>query len=205
MSGWWVVLVIAVLVLPTIVSDVVMVARLWRHASGLRRLAVVAVCGLIGIVLGTTVLVHANPNVLKALLGVLVLVFVATSWAGRLPPVTGRSERVASVVTGLVAGGLQGSAGSSGPLIAIYLFGLGLERLAFLFSINALFLVFDVTQFTTLHQVGLVTSGTLLLALLAVVPLLLGVFAGLALQGRIDDRVVGAGLVVQSAVQLVRG
>jgi uncharacterized protein len=209
-------LVIAVLVLPTIASDVVMLARAWRHAAGLRRLVVFALCGLAGIVLGTSVLVRANPNLLKGLLGVVVLVFVATSWLGRMPSLTGRWERVAGPVTGLVAGGLQGSAGASGPLIAIYLFDLGLDRLAFLFSINALFLVLDTAQFTTLHQVGLVTGGTLVLALLAGVPLLLGVGGGLLLQRRIDDRVfrrvvlsvlglVGAGLVVQAAVLLVRG
>jgi uncharacterized protein len=209
-------LVIAVLVLPTIVSDLVMVARLWRHAAGLRRLLVFAAAGLVGIVIGTNVLLRLNPNLLKALLGVVVLVFVVTSWAGRMPSLAGRSERVAGGVTGLVAGALQGSAGSSGPLAAIYLFDLGLDRLVFLFSINALFFVFDVTQFVALHQVGLVTGGTLVLALLAGAPLLLGVAGGLALQGRIDDAVfrrvvlsvlglVGAGLVVQSILHLVRG
>ena len=209
-------LVVAVLVLPTIASDVLMLVRLWRHATGLRRLAVFAVCGLVGIVVGTNVLVRANPNVLKALLGVVVLVFVGTSWAGRMPSLTGRSERVAGGATGLVAGALQGSAGASGPLVAMYLFDLGLDRLAFLFSINALFFVLDTTQFTTLHQVGLITGGTLVLALLAGVPLLLGVGGGLALQRRIDDAVfrriilcvlglVGAGLVAQSILQLVRG
>ncbi|MDR0359287.1 MAG: TSUP family transporter [bacterium] len=209
-------LVIAVLILPTIASDVVMVARLWRHAAGARRLLVFALGGLIGIVIGTNVLVRVNPNLLKGLLGVVVLVFVATSWSGRLPSMTRRLERVAGGVTGLVAGALQGSAGSSGPLVTMYLFDLGLDRLLFLFSINALFLVLDVTQFVALHQVGLVTGGTLLLALLGGVPLLLGVAGGLALQGRIDDAVfrrvvlsvlglVGAGLVAQSILQFVRG
>lgn len=209
-------LVVAVLVLPTIASDAIVLARVWRHAAGVRRLAVFAACGLAGIVIGTNVLVRANPNLLKGLLGVVVLVFVGTSWAGRMPSLSGRSERVAGGVTGLVAGALQGSAGASGPLVAIYLFDLGLDRLAFLFSINALFLVLDSTQFTTLRQVGLITGGTLALSLLAAVPLLGGVVGGLALQRRIDDRVfrrvilsvlglVGAGLVAQSALLLVRG
>lgn len=60
---------------------------------------------------------------------------------------------------GLLAGALQGSAGASGPLIAVYLFGLGLERLVFLFSINALFFVLDTTQCVTLRQSGLIAGG----------------------------------------------
>jgi uncharacterized protein len=209
-------LVIAVLILPTILSDVVMLARLWRHAAGLRRLLLFAAFGAAGIVLGTNVLVRANPNLLKGLLGVVVLVFVGTSWAGRTPVVTARSERFVSGGMGLLAGALQGSAGASGPLIAVYLFGLGLERLVFLFSINAIFFVLDTTQFVTLRQSGLIAGGRLVLALCAAVPLLAGVAAGLALQRRIDDRLfrravlsvlgaVGAGLVAQSAVLLLRG
>jgi uncharacterized membrane protein YfcA len=206
--------VVATMILPTVVSDLMMLARFVRHARFSPALLAFAGSGLAGIVVGTRVLVAANPDVLKVALACVVVVFVAFSWRGRMPVLGGRWELPLSVGLGLAAGVLQGSTGASGPLVTIYLFSLRLPREAFLFSINAVFLALDSTQLAALQRSGLITPARAELAALAVVPLALGVVAGIALQRRVDDLLfkravlaaltfVAVGLLSQALIRLL--
>ena len=69
----------------------------------------------------------------------------------------------------------------------MYLFSLDMSRAAFLFAINAIFLILDTTQVVALQLVGLYTLGVILLAALASVPLCLGVIVGFRTQRYVSD------------------
>jgi uncharacterized membrane protein YfcA len=148
---------IAVTIPATLLSDFPMLYRFrseWREA---RRIVPLVIPAVVGIVVGTRILVSVDPARLRLLLGVLVLTFVAVAAFGLAPRLDDRTTRRAAPFVGAAAGVLQGSAGQSGPIVAIYFYQAELRRSAFLFVINAFFLVVDSAQLVSLVSYGFYT------------------------------------------------
>jgi uncharacterized membrane protein YfcA len=114
--------------------------------------------------------------------------------------------RWASPPVGLVAGGLQGATGISGPLLTTWLHGFGMKPRAFVFAISTLFFVFAVVQMVTLFGVGLYTSERVVQSLLALIPIALALPLGSAAARRLSpatfQRIVLV-LLAASVVSLV--
>ncbi|MBI4493385.1 MAG: sulfite exporter TauE/SafE family protein [Chloroflexi bacterium] len=194
---------IVIVTLPMLLSDVPFVVRglsLWRETI---RLLPYALFGLVGIVVGARLLVTLSEAFLAAVLGSVVALFVVTSWFNALPLLSPRVARIVGPPLGLFAGVVQSSAGASGPLTTMYLLSLGIPRHIFLFAINATFQALDTTQFAALAQLGLYTPGLTNLAVLACLPMALGVFLGIKAYKHVDDalfrRVILAILALSAA------
>jgi len=116
-----------------------------------------------------------------------------------------RLTRFTSPPVGLVAGGLQGSTGISGPLLTTYLHGFQLLPRAYVFSLAVLFGVGAVVQTLTLVVVGLYTGSRLVESLLILLPIAafqpLGSIAATRLSRQTFQRVTLV-LVAASAVSL---
>lgn len=160
-------------------------------------------------VLGGVLLARVNVATLTVAVGVVTLVFAALSLAGVQPVVPPRAERPLSAVVGTVAGVLNGATSIPGPIFALYLSGLRLDKRAFVYGITLLFAVGNVTQVATYLQQRLY-AGNLLLGSAALVPaILLGQGLGLRIQDRLDPtmfrRVVLVAVAVAGANLLARG
>jgi uncharacterized membrane protein YfcA len=175
--------------LPFIVRGI----RLWRQVSFLAGYLVV---GLVGIVIGTRILVLVHPQYLTLTLGVLLSIFIFVSWTGRLPKIGHARAARLSPVIGLFAGILQGATGSSGPLTLTYLVSMDLSRALFLFSSNAIFTVLDWTQLVSLTRLGLYTPYLLALSGGIIVLTGAGMVVGFGAARRIDDQAFRRGVLV---------
>lgn len=153
------------------------------------------VMGLIGIVIGTRILVFVRPSVLSAVLAIVIVAFIILSWTGRTPTISKVQASRFGPVFGLIAGILQGAAGASGPVTISYLLSMQLPRESFLFAINAVFFVLDWTQLASLVQLGY-TPPLLVAAGAAVVLSTIGMVIGFAIQSKIDDRLFRRGVLV---------
>jgi uncharacterized protein len=187
---------IAVMIAPTVLTDVMLLAWYLPHYRESVRLIPFVLFGLAGIVFGTQLLVSIDEAILRTILGAVITVFVLTSWFNRLPVLSKPTARIAGLPIGFIAGALQGSVGASGPLITMYLFSLGMSREVFLFAINAIFLVLDTTQVVALQRAGLYTPDVVFLATLASVPLCLGVLVGFRAQKYVSDLRFRQGVLV---------
>jgi uncharacterized membrane protein YfcA len=162
--------------------------------------------GVVGSVIGTMLLKTLDGRVLSGVLAVVIVGYIVLALAKpgfTLPdPVT----RVGSAPVGLVAGGLQGATGISGPLLTTWLHGFGMPPRAYVFAISTLFFVFSSVQAITLATVGLYTPIRLLESLLALLPILialpLGVQAAKKLSAQTFQRVILV-LLAASVVSLV--
>src|SRR3979490_1052972 len=72
--------------------------------------------GLAGVPLGTLLIAHADPNVFKLSVGVLLLVFPAALYLQRTPMAFSFGGQTADAAIGFAGGILGGLAGLSGPL-----------------------------------------------------------------------------------------
>ena len=179
---------IAVAILPTALSDMPILYTYrseWRQSF---RFIPMIVAGTAGILIGTQILIRVDQGILKATLGLSVLLFVAISWFHLLPRLSDRFATRWGAAAGLLAGILQGATGTSAPVITVFFYQLRLSRAAFLFLINVFFLTVDSIQMGSLIWVGIYTPRLFLLALAAAALVGPMVFLTLRLQKRINEQ-----------------
>jgi uncharacterized protein len=169
---------VVVMAIPGIVSNAWLVRTHRAEARHTRDLPSLVGASIVGAVVGTVALKSLDGRALSAALVVVIvayIVIVLVHPGFHLPaPVT----RVTSPPVGLVAGGLQGSTGISGPLLTTYLHGYQLPPRAYVFSLSVLFCVGAVVQTVTLAAVGLYTGTRFVESLLTLIPIALFLPAG---------------------------
>ena len=180
-------LVLLTTILATALSDPPMI---WRFRASWREATILVgflVMGLVGIILGTRILLYVKTPVLCAVLAAIVIAFIAISWLGRVPTMSRVLARRVGPLVGFVCGTVQGAVGASGPIVTSYLVSSQLTRNGFLFSINAIFFVLDWTQLASLQSLHLTTAAIVWTSLAVAVLALAGMAIGFAVQKRIDD------------------
>ncbi len=198
---------VVVMAIPGVVANGLLVWSHRREASGTRHLPAMIGAGVVGAVVGTLLLKSLDGRVLSGVLALVIVVYIVLAVARPGFTLPERVTRVGSGPVGLVAGGLQGATGISGPLLTTWLHGFGMAPRAYVLALSSLFFVFSTVQAVTLLGVGLYTPSRLVESLLALLPILvalpLGVRAARRLSAQTFQRVVLVLLAV-SVVSLLR-
>jgi uncharacterized membrane protein YfcA len=179
---------VALVILPNIVMDGYQMLRRGELLATARRLCFVIVAGAIGIVLGTKLLVMLPAWVATLVLGLFTLAFVAlnaTSFSPRLAP---RWERPLGPVAGLVSGVVGGLTNTPGTALIIFFYALGLTKHEFVRSIALSFVALKVVQLAAVSHFGLMSWSLFRLSLGLTAVALVGFYAGLQVQDRLDQR-----------------
>jgi hypothetical protein len=148
-----------------------------------------------GVFLGTKLLVTLPLWVLNLCLGVMVLVFVISNWLRLDFTISPQLEKVLSFPMGFVAGFLNGLTNVAGPPLAIYLYSLKLKKVEFIKSIATMFIVTKLSQLAAVSTWDLFNWSTLSLSLQVTLFILLGFYAGLKTQDRINQQNFSRGLL----------
>ncbi len=186
---------VAILIIPNIVMDTAQIFRGTFSPSLFCRFSWLLVLTIAGVFLGTMVLVTLPLWLLNLSLGVMVLVFVASTFFRFEFHITPQRERLFSPVAGFVSGFLNGMTNAAGPALAIYLYSLKLAKTEFVKSIATIFIVTKVSQLIAVSTWNLFTPSTLRLSLLVTLVCLIGFYAGLKTQDRVNQRTFNRGLL----------
>jgi uncharacterized membrane protein YfcA len=184
------------LIVPNIVMDAVQLYRRGSILPTLRRFAVLLAFGAVGMIVGTRLFVALSPRVLMLVLGAFVLAFVAlnaTKFAPRLPP---GAERWVAPFAGLVAGVVGGLTNVPGTPLVVYFYALGLAKHEFVRSVAVTFIVYKLVQLGAVTWYGLLTLPVLGVSVLLTGVALIGFFAGLAVQDRLEQRAFNRAVLV---------
>jgi uncharacterized protein len=187
---------VTILIIPNLAMDVTQVFRGGFPHPLLRRFAALLALTVIGVFLGTKVLVIMPLWLLNLCLGVMVLLFVLSNWLRFEFSISPRAERFLSPPAGLLSGFLNGMTNAAGPALAIYLYSLKLEKKAFIKSIATIFVVTKTSQFAAVSTWNLLNRQTLLLSLEVTLIVLLGFYAGLKIQDRVNQQTFNQGLLL---------
>ena len=186
--------VLVATILGTAMSDLPILWRFRKQAGDLRSIVGFVIAGAIGMVIGTHILGIVRPVYLSAILAIVLVVVITVSWLGRIPTMSQEIARKIGPIVGIFAGMLQGAAGASGPVVTSYLLSMKLPRASFLFTLNAIFLVLDWTQFVSLQQYTTDTFRVLSIGVMVLT--LAGLAVGLAIQKHINDVVFRRGVLI---------
>jgi uncharacterized membrane protein YfcA len=202
---------IALVSVPLLLTNVALLAR--QPAKGLphavRRLGPLLATYVPATVLGGVLLARVSAQASMLVVGSVCLLVGATSLANLNPPVPARLETGVSAILGVLAGLLNGATGIPGPLLAVYLAGLGLVKWAFVYGLTVLLMVGNLAQVASYSQLGLYSGGILLASVLLVPPALVGQQVGFRIQDRLAPeafrRVVLVAVTLAGLDLLARG
>lgn len=164
---------IGLLIVPMFLSNAIQAwqYRIERHHVPFLP-AFVVTAGL-GIGFGTWGLIWLDPEPLKLIIGVAVLVYLALSITVPNLSLSPRASFRLAPFVGIATGFLQGLSGISAPISLTYLSALHLSRARFIFTISTLFMSYSVFQFISLATAGVMTGALFAWSALATVPTLL--------------------------------
>jgi uncharacterized membrane protein YfcA len=191
---------VTVLILPNLFMDSVQVIRDGFPYDIFRRFSSVIAPTIIGVFLGTMVLVKLPLWILNFCLGVIVVVFVVSNMFKFDFTISPQGERILSPMVGFISGFLNGMTNAAGPTLAIYLYSLKLEKRVFVKSIATIFVTTKLSQLVAISTWNLLNWDTIKLSIQVLLFTLAGFYAGMKAQDSVNQRNFSRGLLVLLAV-----
>ena len=179
---------VVLLILPNIVMDALQFRRVGTPWTMVRRMGLLIVCGSVGMVLGTRLLVWMSPRTTTMILGLFLLDFVAINLTRFTPRVSQRWEPWLSPLVGLVGGLIGGVTNVPGTPLVVYFHALGLAKREYLSAVALTFVSYKAVQFGTVAVYGLLTWPRLGASIALTAVALLGFRGGLLVQDRLGQR-----------------
>lgn len=187
---------VTVLILPNLFMDSAQVLRDGFPYEIIRRFKALIAPTIIGVFLGTLVLVKTPLWVLNLCLGAMVLIFVLSNLLQFEFTVSPQQEKFLSPIFGFLSGFLNGVTNAGGPTLAIYLYGLRLEKRTFVKSLATIFVTTKLTQLVAISTWNLLNWYTFRLSTLVILFTLAGFYAGIKAQDRVNQKNFNRGLLV---------
>ena len=194
---------IAMMVVPTVVTNIWQVWQFRSQRIGQGSLAGLCIAAGVGTAIGTWLLANLPSHVLGAILAVVVVGYIVMRL---LKPHWHIPLRLASRIApavGLVSGFLQGATGISAPVSLTFMSSLGFSRQQFIFAVSTLFVSFSIVHVPSLAATGILTWHRLFLSALAFLPILVTMPAGNWLATRLSRQAFDRLMLALLAVKLV--
>ena len=197
---------VTVVTIPIFAANSLLLTQGFRRRGLLRGVVPFIVASIVGTAIGTALLAQIDQKLFAILITAMVVVFLVGG--DRLlgdDPAAVRARIVGPLIC-FVGGVLQGTTSIASPLVGSYFHTQRLAPADFVFVIAAIFEFNGITQFIGYSAQGLYTPEIIALGLIAVVPTLIALAAGIYLRGRLDvvwfRRFIVA-LVIVSVVNLL--
>lgn len=107
------------------------------------------IAGIIGISIGTFLLISVEEETIKIFSGIVIIIFSIFQLIGFQKPV--KNEKVASVIVGLISGILAGSIAISGPPVVLFLMNQNVIKNYFRVNIVIYFIVLGLIAILSMY------------------------------------------------------
>ena len=179
---------IPLVIVPSIVSNLVVMLQAGRFREALRRFWPLYVASIPGLLIGLTILVSIDVDIAKAILGLVLISYALWALRNKTFALSAALERLLKMPTGFCTGFVNGLTGSQVMPVLPYLLSLELKKSAFIQAINISFTLSSLVMLVGMNRLGHLSLNTFLTAFGGLVPVLLTVY----LAGRLQGRLTGA-------------
>lgn len=176
--------VVPILVLYSIVLNLMMLSRLFRHVH-LRMILLLLLGGAMGIPLGIYMLTVVSPVVLKQFAGLMIVIVASILIAGRR--ITLKKPEKYYGLLGGISGIMQGSLSLSGPPIVLFLSNQDVDKMTFRANLTAYFTLMNVISIPGFILSGVVTEEVIHLTLKSMPMMVLGLLLGMYFVRYLDE------------------
>jgi uncharacterized membrane protein YfcA len=151
------------------------------------RIAPILLGALIGLPFGTYLLMILSPDIIKILIGTVIVIFGLILISGRSFEV--KRERIFTVPLGIMSGLLNGSVSMSGPPVILFFANQMIRKKNFRANTVTYFFFLNVATLFIFALVGLITMDVLVLAGVTLPFALLGILIGTKVSKKVDEKV----------------
>jgi len=158
-------------------------ARKWVD---LKRIWILIIAGIIGVPIGTYLLIVLNDNTLRMFIGSIIILFAVallTSFRKKI-----KNEKLAFAPIGFVGGLLGGSTSMSGPPVIIFFTNQGLKKQVFRANLVAYFMAMSLVAISSFIVGGLITTEVIKYTILFLPAMIFGVAIGIKLVHSVEEK-----------------
>jgi uncharacterized membrane protein YfcA len=184
---------IPVMVVLSLFLNILLISGLRRHVR-LRRIWPMMAGGALGIPIGTYILLIADADLLKIMIGILILVFGTAQLFNARRKL--KNEKPAMGPLGFAGGILNGSVSMSGPPLILFFSNQGYPKKKFKANLIAFFLFINIATLPFFLYAGLLTRTVVETSGLLLPGMLIGAFAGSRLSRGITESKFRKGVLV---------
>jgi hypothetical protein len=171
----------------SVIAQTSTMPSIWPHID-FKLVSPFLIGGLVGVPLGTLLIVHADPNTFKLSVGVFLLIFPTALYFQRTPMTISFGGRPVDAAVGFAGGILGGLAGLSGPLPILWASVRGWSK----HQRRGVFQIFNFTVLTAALGLqagsGLIKQDVIWLALIAFPGTIIGAWLGARTYRALSDR-----------------
>lgn len=193
-------LAIALLMVPMFVANAWQLYRAGRIGRSVVLLWPFALTMIVAMWISARFAAAVPYATLQLAVGVVIVVFAASSLVREPPPIPGRLDRAVQLVAGAIAGVMGGLTAIWSPPMVVYLIARRFDRDDFIRFTGFLIFVGSLPLYLGYWQTGLVDRGTAAASSLMVVPTLAGFAIGEALRGRLANQAFRRAVLVVFAL-----
>jgi len=179
---------IPLVIVPSVVSNVAVMIQAGGFANAVRRFWQLYLGSVPGLLLGLWVLVSIDVDLVKAILGLVLIVYTLWAFNSSQSSLSVVWEQRLKGPVGFCTGFINGLTGSQMMPSMPYLLSLDLDRNAFVQAINISFTLSSLVLFFGMTRLGYVDLDLFLLAVAGLIPVLTTVY----LTGRLQRRLSGS-------------
>ena len=177
---------VVIITIPIFVANTLLLLQSWRVLGYLRTLLPLVIANAAGTALGALLLAGLDQRTFAILITAMVVLFLARG--DRLVGDPGaRRARVLTPVVGFVGGVMQGTTSISSPVIGSFFHALRLPPKEYVITLASVFQLSSIVQLVSYTALGLFTPDLFTLGIVACIPMLLALMAGIAIRGRLDQ------------------
>jgi uncharacterized membrane protein YfcA len=168
-----------------IITNIIVFAYVIRNLN-LKRILPMTVSSLLGIPLGTWIIIFIEPSILKILIGGVIVLFAVPMIIGFTRAF--EKETVASSISGFLSGILVSSTSLGGPPVVLFMHNQRWLKEDIYNSQAAYFLIINICALAALYISGLVDTQVIIFSTSLTPALLVGMFLGIVAFRRINQR-----------------
>ena len=188
------------LIIPSVSSNIMVMVGAGRFRETCIRFWPMFLATVPGLVLGLWLLGAVDGALMGAVLGGVLIVYVAFAYANPAFRLAGRLERPLQPVSGFLTGLVNGTTGSQVMPSMPYLMSLQMDRNMFIQAINCSFTLSSVIMMAGLAQLGLVTWAAIAVSVPGIAFALLGVRFGERIRHRLSPEAFRLAVLAMLAV-----
>lgn len=183
-------------VIPSIYSNLFVMRQAGRFGETLRRFWPMLLALIPGLALGLWTLAYIDGQLAGAILGVMMLLWCAFSFAKPELSIGAHWERPLAPLSGFITGTINGVTGSQVMPMVPFMMMLRLERNLFLQAVNCSFTLSSLVMALGLAKLGLFLWEDVLISAIGMCFVTLGVFLGATIRRRLSETLFRQGILV---------
>jgi len=178
------IVVVPVITIISIVMTIVILYEARRHIQ-IKRIIPLIIAGICGLPFGVYILKTLNPDILKIIIGFIIIAFSLAQLVGYRRKV--HHEKLAFLPIGFISGLLNTSTALSGPPVILFFTNQDIKKEVFRANIVAYFTIVNVFSIVVLILNDLVSHTVIKYSLIFFPPMIAGAVIGIKLSRKVNE------------------